>query len=98
MRKSENEWKMRLSSRQFYVLRCRGTEPPFSGKYLRNKEKGVYHCAGCDAPLFSSEAKFNSGTGWPSFTEPIDKTSIEEEIDTSFGMIRTEVHCINLLP
>ncbi|HOK09493.1 MAG TPA: peptide-methionine (R)-S-oxide reductase MsrB [Candidatus Hydrogenedens sp.] len=84
-----------LSEEAYYVLRCRGTERPFSGKYWNHKEKGIYVCAGCGTKLFSSEHKFDSGTGWPSFFSPIDDRVIEEEVDTSHGMVRMEVHCAN---
>lgn len=82
-----------LSKEAYYVLRCHGTEPPFSGKYWNHKEKGVYVCAGCGQELFSSDHKFDSGTGWPSYWAPIAEGVIEESIDTSHGMIQSEVHC-----
>ncbi|MGC8737533.1 MAG: peptide-methionine (R)-S-oxide reductase MsrB [Candidatus Hydrogenedens sp.] len=84
-----------LSREAYYVLKCNGTEPAFTGKYWKHKEKGVYICAGCGQKLFSSEHKFDSGTGWPSYWTPIAEGVIEETIDTSYGMIRTEVHCSN---
>lgn len=84
-----------LNREAYYVLRCHGTEPAFSGKYWNHKEKGVYVCAGCGQKLFSSEHKFDSGTGWPSYWSPITEGVIEESMDTSHGMIRTEVHCSN---
>ncbi|MFX0075863.1 MAG: peptide-methionine (R)-S-oxide reductase MsrB, partial [Candidatus Hermodarchaeota archaeon] len=87
------EWKEKLTEEQYKVLRLKGTERPFTGKYLDNKEKGVYYCAGCGTPLFDSKSKFKSGSGWPSFTSPIEKSNIEEEQDNSFNMRRTEVLC-----
>ncbi len=91
--KSEKDWKKSLTKEQYHVLREKGTEPPFRGKYWNNKEKGIYYCAGCRAPLFNSETKFESGTGWPSFYESIDPKNIESKKDISHGMIRTEVLC-----
>ena len=73
-----DEWKEKLSKEQYHILRKRGTERPFTGKYWNNHEKGVYKCAGCGAPLFSSETKFDSGTGWPSFYQPYEKKKIED--------------------
>jgi peptide-methionine (R)-S-oxide reductase len=91
--KSEAEWKAALSPQAFQVLRQQGTERAFTGEYWDNKEEGVYKCRGCQLPLFSSETKFKSGTGWPSFYTPIDKNNIAEEVDNSYGMRRVEVHC-----
>jgi peptide-methionine (R)-S-oxide reductase len=91
--KTEEEWKKVLSPEEYHVLREKGTEPAFSGKYLKNKKKGTYVCAGCGNELFSSETKFDSGTGWPSFWSPISKDSVEEKVDNRFGMHRTEVRC-----
>lgn len=91
--KSNEEWRRVLTPEQFYVMRERGTEQPFTGKYDRFKGKGVYHCAGCGLALFSSNTKFDSGTGWPSFYAPINKNHIETEVDASAGETRTEVHC-----
>lgn len=91
--KTEAEWKKKLSPEQYHVLREKGTEMPFTGKLLHNKEKGTYTCTGCGAELFSSNAKFNSGTGWPSFDEPMDREKIELKKDFSSFMIRTEVVC-----
>lgn len=93
MPKSEEEWKKKLTPQQYHVLREKGTEMPFTGKLLHNKEKGSYVCAGCGAELFSSETKFDSGTGWPSFYEPKNKENIDLRKDFSHGMIRTEVLC-----
>jgi peptide-methionine (R)-S-oxide reductase len=91
--KTEKEWRELLSPEEYYVLRDKGTEKPFSGDLYYNKKDGTYYCAGCGNPLFSSGAKFNSGTGWPSFYEPVDNSRVEEIQDTSHGMIRTEVTC-----
>ncbi len=91
--KTEEEWKGELSSEQYRILRQKGTEPAFTGKYWNNKTDGIYRCAACGAPLFSSETKYESGSGWPSFYEPIDEENVETEEDKSFGMRRTEVLC-----
>jgi len=91
--KTEEEWKQLLSSEEYHVLREQGTELAFSGKYLENKKNGAYVCAGCGNPLFSSETKFDSGTGWPSFWSPVSEDSVEEKADNRFGMRRTEVRC-----
>ena len=93
MKKSEDDWKVKLSPEQFQVLRQCGTEPPFSGKYVNHKEKGVYVCAGCGNELFSSDTKFNSGSGWPSYWNKLSEDSIDLKMDTSQGMKRTEVLC-----
>jgi len=89
--KTEEEWKKTLSEFQFYVLREQGTERAFSGEYWDNKKKGTYYSAATGQPLFSSEHKFRSGTGWPSFYKPIDEEAVKELSDTSYGMVRTEV-------
>lgn len=91
----EEYWKEKLDSQTYYVVRERGTEQAFSGKYWNNHEKGVYQCVACGAALFSSDAKFDSGTGWPSFDSPAQKESIELRDDDSFGTHRTEVVCRN---
>jgi peptide-methionine (R)-S-oxide reductase len=91
--KSESEWQDQLSSEQFNVTRKAGTEPAFSGKYWKTKEPGVYHCVCCGQPLFSSETKYDSGTGWPSFSQPMNQGVVEEHTDESHGMRRTEVRC-----
>jgi peptide-methionine (R)-S-oxide reductase len=93
VQKSEAEWRAELTPEQFEVLRRKGTERAFTGKYNDTKEPGVYRCAGCGAELFRSDAKFDSGSGWPSFVEPADLASVVAETDTSHGMIRTEVSC-----
>ena len=91
--KTDKEWREELSEDQYNVLREKGTERPFTGKYLDNKKKGVYKCAACGNPLFSSETKFHSGTGWPSFYEPLNDENVEKKEDSSHGMRRTEVLC-----
>ncbi len=91
--KSEEEWAEQLTPEQFAVLRKAGTEPAFSGKYDGEKTPGVYRCAGCNAPLFRSDEKYDSGSGWPSFWEPIDLGAVEERSDAGHGMVRTEVVC-----
>jgi len=91
--KSEDEWKQKLTKEQFHVLRLKGTERPFSGKYWNNREKGVYYCAGCDSPLFDSKAQFESGCGWPSFLIPISDKDIDIQPDLSLGLMRKEVLC-----
>lgn len=91
--KSEEEWKKELPAEVFYVMREKGTERPFSGKYYKHKENGVYVCAACGNELFSSDAKFESGTGWPSFYQAIEEGKIETNPDSTGGMVRTEVLC-----
>ena len=91
--KSESEWRAELDPEQYRVLREKGTEAPFSGEYDHVFESGTYHCAGCGAELFSSEAKYDSGCGWPAFYAPASDEAIDEEVDTSYGMVRTEVMC-----
>ena len=91
--RTEAEWRERLTSEQFEVLRNKGTERAFTGEYAFSKEDGVYRCAGCGAELFSSETKFESGTGWPSFWQPIAPENVVEKADTSLFMVRTAVSC-----
>ena len=91
----EKNWKKKLTKEEYHILREKGTEKAFTGKYLNNKEKGVYVCAGCGKELFSSKDKFDSGSGWPSFSKPIKNNYIEVESDQSFGMLRTEILCDN---
>ena len=91
--KTEEEWRARLSPEQYYVLRQKGTERPWSGEYNMTKQNGMYHCAGCGAELFSSDTKFDSHCGWPSFTSPVAAASVELTTDRSHGMTRTEVTC-----
>ena len=93
--KTKEEWKKILNSKEFYVLREKGTERPFSGKYVLNKDNGIYICAGCGNELFSSDMKFDSGSGWPSFWDIISKENIELKEDNSFSMHRVEVICSN---
>ena len=91
----ENYWKDKLSSEQFYITRKGGTERPFSGKYLNNKENGIYVCVCCETELFDSDKKYNSNSGWPSFTEPLSDHLIKSLEDRSHFMVRTEVRCNN---
>ncbi len=91
----ENYWKDKLSSEQFYITRKGGTERPFSGKYLDNKENGIYVCVCCETELFESDKKYNSNSGWPSFTEPLSDHLIKSLEDRSHFMVRTEVRCNN---
>jgi peptide-methionine (R)-S-oxide reductase len=91
--KSDKEWKETLTPEEYKVLRYGGTDPPLTGKYVHNKEKGIYTCAGCSNELFSSDTKYESGTGWPSFRAPISKDSLEQKTDKRLGMNRTEVLC-----
>ncbi|MFC2188403.1 peptide-methionine (R)-S-oxide reductase MsrB [Peijinzhouia sedimentorum] len=91
--KTEAEWKKELDPIAFHVLREKGTERAFTGPLWDNKEEGTYLCGGCGEPLFSSETKFESGTGWPSFYQPIDRSKLEDHLDQSLGMVRTEVVC-----
>jgi peptide-methionine (R)-S-oxide reductase len=87
------EWRQRLSPEEFHVLREEGTERAFSGRFHDHHEHGIYRCAGCGAPLFHSDQKFDSGTGWPSYWRPIERGRVEERADNAFGMTRTEVEC-----
>jgi peptide-methionine (R)-S-oxide reductase len=91
--KTEAEWRRDLSPEQYRVLRQKGTEAPFSGVYDHLFEPGTYRCAGCGAELFSSQTKYDSGCGWPAFSAPAREDAIDEEVDTSYGMVRTEVLC-----
>lgn len=91
--KSDTEWKSELTPEQYRVLRQKGTERAFSGAYWNTKTKGIYRCAGCGAPLFSSDDKYDSGTGWPSYTQPAASSSVATEPDRSLFMTRTEVLC-----
>ena len=93
MKRSEAEWRKELSPEQYRVLREQGTEPPFSHPYALSKEQGSYMCAACGAELFRSDTKFDSGTGWPSFTEPAVAEAVELREDRAHGMVRTEVVC-----
>jgi peptide-methionine (R)-S-oxide reductase len=91
--KTEDEWREQLTPEQYNVLRQAGTEPPFTGRYVYSKADGVYRCGACGAELFSSDTKFDSGTGWPSFTAPIDRANVELRADDSLFMRRIEVLC-----
>lgn len=91
--KSEEQWRKELSEEEFNVLRQKGTERAFTGEYYQNKETGIYHCAGCGQELFTSDHKYDSGSGWPSYWQPVTKDAIEFKTDKSFGMTRTEVVC-----
>ena len=93
MNLTDAEWRERLSPEQYRILRQAGTERAFTGKYEKNKAAGEYLCAGCGQPLFRSDAKFDSGSGWPSFTRPAEPGSVDEHRDASLGMARTEVVC-----
>ena len=91
--KTDQEWRQQLTPEEYQVCRLKGTEPPFTGKYYNSKEPGMYRCAACGNELFDSAAKFDSGTGWPSFYKPISEGNVETEDDDSYGMRRTEVMC-----
>lgn len=91
--RSERQWREQLSDEEFQVARCAATEAAFTGRYWDEKAVGIYHCICCDAALFRSEAKYDSGTGWPSFFEPIDETAVAEKVDRDQGMVRTESLC-----
>lgn len=91
--KSDEEWRAQLTPDQYIVTRLKGTEPPFAGAYEKTKTPGVYRCVACGAQLFDSDTKYESGSGWPSFTAPAVRDAVETETDTSHGMVRTEVKC-----
>jgi len=91
--KSEQEWRQELTPEQYEITRKKGTERPFSGEYVETKDDGTYMCVACGQPLFSSESKFDSGTGWPSFTAPVEDANVATESDRSLFMKRTEVLC-----
>ncbi|HPG27346.1 MAG TPA: peptide-methionine (R)-S-oxide reductase MsrB [Myxococcota bacterium] len=91
--RSDAEWRDELSTESYQVARCGGTERAFTGRYWNEKAAGTYRCVCCDAPLFRSEAKYDSGTGWPSFFQPIDESAVAEKVDRAHGMIRTESLC-----
>lgn len=90
---TDAEWRDKLSPEKYHILREAGTERAFTGEYEQNKAEGEYACAGCGAPLFASDKKYNSGSGWPSYTEPMAADAVEELRDVSHGMVRTEVRC-----
>jgi peptide-methionine (R)-S-oxide reductase len=91
--KTDEEWQKQLTPEQFQVTRQAGTEPAFTGKYWNSKDPGTFTCVCCGEPLFNSETKYDSGTGWPSFYQPVDKNAVVEHTDRSYGMARTEVRC-----
>jgi peptide-methionine (R)-S-oxide reductase len=90
---TDEQWRARMSDEQYQVCRQKGTERPFTGKYWDSKAEGTYRCSACGEPLFSSRTKFDSGTGWPSFYQPLDEQAVEAQTDSSHGMTRTEVLC-----
>ena len=92
-KKTEEEWRQILDDQAYHVLRKKGTEAPFTGRYTDEKSSGTYRCRGCGTPLFSSDTKYDSKSGWPSFYEPVDGSNVVEETDRSLGMSRTEVLC-----
>lgn len=93
VQKTDAEWRALLTPEQFHVMREKGTERPFTGALVNNHKDGMYHCGACDAPLFRSETKFESGSGWPSFFEPVSPDAVEAHEDRSYGMRRVEVTC-----
>ena len=93
VRKTEEEWKEQLTDQQYQVTRCSATERPFTGQYWNHHEDGTYTCVGCGQELFTSDAKFDSGSGWPSFTKSVATDSVTEIKDISYGMVRTEIVC-----
>jgi peptide-methionine (R)-S-oxide reductase len=93
IKKSNEEWRKLLSPEQFHVAREAGTEPAFTGEYYKSKETGVYNCVCCDQPLFTSDTKYDSGSGWPSFWQPVSPDAVVEIVDRSHGMTRTELRC-----
>jgi peptide-methionine (R)-S-oxide reductase len=93
IKKTEEQWRAELTPEQYHVLREKGTERPFTGEYDHLFEPGTYRCAGCGAELFAAEAKYDSRCGWPAFSEPANRDAVDEETDTSYGMVRTEVMC-----
>ena len=93
IKKTEDEWRRELTPEQFHILREKGTERPFTGEYVHTKANGTYVCAACCSELFSSDTKFDSHSGWPSFTEPANRDAVDLHMDVSWGMVRTEVTC-----
>lgn len=95
IKKSDEEWKKQLTPEQFHICRQQGTERPFTGEYYHSQETGIYHCVCCGAALFHSNDQFDSGSGWPSFTKPIQNNAVQEQTDRSHQMVRVEVKCPN---
>ena len=93
LNRTDAEWRAQLTPEQYRILRQAGTEPPWSGELLNVAGKGQFRCAGCGAPLFASQSKFDSGSGWPSFTAPVSDDAVDSKMDQSHGMVRTEVRC-----
>lgn len=93
IKKTDEEWKAQLAPEEYRITRQKGTEPAFTGKYWNEHRKGTYHCVCCGQPLFRSETKYDSGSGWPSFYAPVDEENVETTVDTDHGMVRTEVIC-----
>src|ERR671918_681843 len=93
IQKTEEEWQDQLTSEQYRITRMKGTERAFSGEYYDNKEEGIYRCVACGTPLFGSDTKYDSGSGWPAFTAPVEGEAVDEVRDTSHGMTRVEVRC-----
>ena len=93
IQKDDKEWRKQLTPAQYHVTRQKGTEPPFTGEYESTETEGTYHCVCCGQPLFASEAKYHSGSGWPSYYQPIQAENVEMDRDISHGMVRTEVMC-----
>ena len=93
--KPETYWENKLTNEQYRICRLKATEPPFTGKYWNNKNTGMYHCVACNQPLFSSDSKYQSGSGWPSFNKAVDDGNLQLKSDRSFNMVRTEVLCGN---
>ncbi len=95
MKKTDEEWQSQLTAEQYQVTRCAGTERAFTGPYWDCKDPGIYHCICCDAPLFDAATKYDSGTGWPSFFQPVREDAVSEVMDNAHGMVRVEVVCQN---
>ncbi len=91
--KNDEEWRRELTPEQYHILREKGTEPAFNNRYWDSKQRGIYHCAACGQALFDSRTKYNSGTGWPSFWAPVEKSAVTTDTDTAHGMARVEVKC-----